>query len=185
MGPKEWMRLERSPGVAAAQTRHVLLTRSPTPRTISPGRRSRAPEERGGDLARPAPLGDPDAAAMPVAAEYVRTSDREPLWVVLSTRRAPEVLENPYWRGRLVDMSYTARTSQDPLPGDVRALLDAVIAALTSAEEGCGAASELLARLPAALGVIPPGAGWSLQDVRRIEAEAPAEEEFTARAVVD
>lgn len=121
------------------------------------------------DLARPAPLGDPEVAAMPVVAEYLRAADGEPVWVVVSTRRAPEVLENPYWRGRLADLNYTTRAAHDALPADLRALLDAAVDALTAAERACDTASALLDRLAAATDPAR-AAGWRLAGVRRIEA---------------
>lgn len=124
------------------------------------------------DLARPAPLGDPEVAAMPVVTEYTQARDGAPLWVVISTRRVPEVLENPYWRGRLADLNYTARAPSGEMPAGVLAVLDAAIAALTIAEAACSTASALLDLVVAS--VPPPVLGWAFTGARRIEPTAPS-----------
>ncbi len=120
------------------------------------------------DLTEPADLGDAAAAAMPVTAEYVRASDGEGIWVVVDARRAPEALENPFWRGRLVDASYTSEVERDPPPADVLALMARVTDALTAIESDCRTVSEALARAPEALARITTDA-WTLRGVRRIE----------------
>lgn len=119
------------------------------------------------DLAEPAPLGDEAAAATPVTAEFARAADGETLWVVVDARRAPEAQENPYWRGRLVDASYTSEVERDPPPADVGALMAEVTAALAAAEAPCATVSEALERAPAAL-ARGGGGAWVLRGVRRI-----------------
>lgn len=126
------------------------------------------------DLARPAPLGDAEVAAMPVASQYVHASDGESLWIVISTRRAPEVQENPYWRGRLADLNYTSRVRRDEaLSVQVSALLGAAVARLSAAEETCSTAASLLDRV-ASSAAASPLAGWVLTSLRRIEVHASA-----------
>ena len=120
------------------------------------------------DLTTPADLGDAAAATMPVTAEFVRAPDGEGRWVVAAARRAPEALENPFWRGRLVDASYTSEVERDPPPADVIALMARVTDALTAIESECRTVSEALARAPEALARLAPDA-WTLSGVRRIE----------------
>lgn len=123
----------------------------------------RAESDPSWDVTEPAPLGDARATT-PVLAEVVDGAGAA-LRVTVSARRAPEVHENPYWRGRLLDVDYHLAPPGTVLPTD--ALADAVsrVAAVDAART---TVSEALGDIAAALDGLAVGP-WRTRAVLRME----------------
>ncbi|MEZ4390965.1 MAG: tryptophan 7-halogenase [Polyangiales bacterium] len=122
----------------------------------------RAESDPAWDVTSPAPLSDL-ADAAPVLLELARDGALS-LRVTVSVRRAPEAHENPYWRGRLVDVDYHLQPADAPLPTEA---LRGVIEVLRALEGRCDDASAALVACPAALANYARGP-WRVTGARRM-----------------